>query len=592
MENLLRALVAAAIATLAAVAAAMVALIAFAAIAPAHALDFSTDNILEARLGGERLVLHPPKLATTTYTAHGSSFLASVLINSGALAGVVDGPKGVYSGWMRGSLSATYNNTRPNMLNGNLAANWDYTPSPNNSEAAAGFNIVFDNASATNGNLRFNLNNSTSTVTSNMEASYVSPVSPLLNTAWQHVLISWDFSGSTSYAAVYINGVNQNLGVPQLGAASFNYSYAGSGAPCVSTCGFALGGNMAASSPIFADMADVFIDFSHSILQAGVNTIAPADIAKFYNTTTKKPVRINKSGNCSDPYGWVPTMCFTNDNATFATNSGSGGTFSVLSAPTFATPALAPSNVAVVAANYPTPIAAHTVTQNWQNGAYGGTSSVVTAADSNQIAVGDLLVAIIQVSSNSGDPGAIVPPSGWSTIYSAYCACAGDAFLQRSGVFYKIATSADATAYNGVTATGYTGTGAYTFTGPTASRASSWRLIDYVGVNQTTPIDPASTGQQNATSSTNIALPTITTIYANELVVGVALDWGTSEGSYTVSGAYPRGSDYLFAQTSYRPEILHFDKQFPAAGSTSGFATVTRSVAHTSQSVVFGIVPQ
>jgi hypothetical protein len=94
-------------------------------------------------------------------------------------------------------------------------------------------------------------------------------------------------------------------------------------------------------------------------------------------------------------------------------------------------------------------------------------ASLTTSKGANTINTGDLLIVVLAATdqTNSGvSPGAIVPPSGWTTIENGITGAAGENL--SGAAFYKIAGASE--------------TGAYAFTW-TNSEPWAWALLDYSG---------------------------------------------------------------------------------------------------------------
>jgi hypothetical protein len=171
-----------------------------------------------------------------------------------------------------------------------------------------------------------------------------------------------------------------------------------------------------------------------------------------------------------------------------------------------------------------------------------GTS--LTAAAPYPIAPGDLLLAVVMGASNPTDPGAIVAPSGWTTIDNLSGYNAGF----RTGVFWTVAGTAE--------------TGTYEFKGTSPSYGAAYALIDYQHVHGAAPIDASKL--YSATSTHVITAPGIVLTQPSDLLLAIFLMAGTVP---TPPAGMTTRCDTNSNSTN-RPEIQIVDQQLSAAGST------------------------
>lgn len=469
---------------------------------------------------------------------------------------IADGSKLIYSAWWKGNLSNAQANGGITMLMEYLGSNWK--PSVP-SEQIPGLSLIYDNANVTDGAIRLNLNNATATVAVNAIAPYVAPNNPIPNTDWHHLLCSADlrYSGGGRRAAIYINGVSVLAYVDAGTQFDANYSLA---------AGFSIAGPDAPDNLMFADMADVFIDMSHSIVD-GSGVIAPADIAKFISGG--KPA-MDPGADGSALFGWQPTMLFSDrggaDATPITTNRGYGGAFATLGS--YATQSSPP----LPAPFGPGGRAAGRALKNWVQHGTGATTvtSITTDAQNNKIPEGSLILVALNLGTASADPGPVTLEAGFTLLEEHFHA----AGVERVGVYSKVAGPSE--------------TGAYTFTGFSAIHWA-WGMINIVGADAANPVD-AHSYQQNA-ASTNIQAAACSPTSASALLLYFGFYYETNAGPFIPpSGMTLRLSSYWFTAVSNLPEIMIADEQLSAAGST-GTRTATSTVSDTSQAVLVAIKP-
>jgi hypothetical protein len=138
-----------------------------------------------------------------------------------------------------------------------------------------------------------------------------------------------------------------------------------------------------------------------------------------------------------------------------------------------------------------------------------GSMSIVLSRPTGTTTGDLLLAAMFWGSTNNSTLPSMTAPTGWTLLRRT------DNSPEASlSVYYKIATASEPSSY--------------TFDTSTGMSAAGW-IAAYSGVNQTTPID-TDKGQFANTSSTTYAAPSITTSYANDVVLFTvgAFDQGTS----------------------------------------------------------------
>lgn len=207
-------------------------------------------------------------------------------------------------------------------------------------------------------------------------------------------------------------------------------------------------------------------------------------------------------------------------------------------------------------------------------------ANTVTLTKPTGLAVGDLMIAYIAVSSGS-NPSLNVPSGftlGASTTFSA--ASGGRLFA-----YYKVATSGDVAAAN------------FTFSEAAGGIGAISGFIDRItGVNQTTPLTGTTTNQIT-TSGTTGNFPGMTTTVANALVIQCAVYVSSGAvGGGDFSNVAPSGS--ALQGNNNQPG---FNSVFASAGFTQAAAgatgnktasvTGTRSASSDFQAVTLAIAP-
>jgi hypothetical protein len=155
----------------------------------------------------------------------------------------------------------------------------------------------------------------------------VQPIVNNLGPKWHHVIGTLDL-GSPRRGKMLINGVDYG-------------GFTQSGSPTATV--FVLNGKEftigRAGSPgsfdLFGDLADLWIAPTVNLLDSN-GDIPASTLSKFYNVGGG-PVYLGANGEL--PTGTAPLMFFSGDNSTFATNMGTGGSFT-LSGPLANTPGI------------------------------------------------------------------------------------------------------------------------------------------------------------------------------------------------------------------------------------------------------------
>ncbi len=160
----------------------------------------------------------------------------------------------------------------------------------------------------------------------------------------------------------------------------------------------------------------------------------------------------------------------------------------------------------------PTPAAANIYFRSASTTATSSASSIGLSAPSNTTA-GDFLV--INVDANGGST-AFAPPAGWTSLNAGTNYSGGSLGGGYSILAYKLATGAD--------------TGASYTISLGATRAAVARILDYVGVDTSNPIENTFTAGTNPTggaSTTSFGYPSVTTTANNSMVIFGAVAFPT-----------------------------------------------------------------
>lgn len=195
---------------------------------------------------------------------------------------------------------------------------------------------------------------------------------------------------------------------------------------------------------------------------------------------------------------------------------------------------------------------------NWgQSGTLetSGTSVVVNAGTVSQ---NDLLIAVVVPESapNGEPPGQIVAPSGWSVLDSSQLSI--DSNLPANAtVFYKIADASSEPSN-------------YTFTWDNPA-CCSWTLLDYSGVDTSSPIEAIASQTSGGGYSTDTTAPSVMAA-AGDTLVNIWISKGGAE-DYKADPSTTERAD-THSRTVEFPEIMAADKSISETGPT-GSDTMT-----------------
>lgn len=211
----------------------------------------------------------------------------------------------------------------------------------------------------------------------------------------------------------------------------------------------------------------------------------------------------------------------------------------------------------------------------WQNNAYNQTAATSAALSTGgSISAGDLLIGVVGALNSSTDPGAITIPSGFTALSAG--GISGNAYSPdgvRRAYFYKIATGSEGTTFSA------------SWTNPDVY---SWALLNYSGVNTSTPFDGGAQTEFNGTYSSNIIAPAITTSVPN--------DWEICIWSFGAGGTLtmPAGMTTRLSQagsSSGAPWIGVADVGPVAAGAQATQTVTYQYTVNTWDAISIGIQP-
>ncbi len=190
-------------------------------------------------------------------------------------------------------------------------------------------------------------------------------------------------------------------------------------------------------------------------------------------------------------------------------------------------------------------------------------SSVTVNAPANTT-VGDLL--IIDIDTNGGSTSFAVP-SGWTSVYAGTNYSGGTLGGGYTVVAYKVAALADV--------------GASYVISLGATRAAVARIVDYVGVETSNPVEntfPLGTNPAGGASATSFSYPSVTTTASNSMVVfaAVAFHSGSATTITPPSGSTDRAKASV---TGTSPDITvdNADLVQASAGAVSKTGTIAAS---------------
>lgn len=129
-----------------------------------------------------------------------------------------------------------------------------------------------------------------------------------------------------------------------------------------------------------------------------------------------------------------------------------------------------------------------------------GASSVTVSAPANTT-VGDLLILDVDAEGTTS----FSPPTGWTSIYAGTSDWSSSSATTYAVTVYRVATAADVGA-------------SYTISFATSRKAVA-RVLGYVGVNSSSPIDVKSAGSTGFATATSFSFPSVTTTQANDMVL-------------------------------------------------------------------------
>jgi Big-like domain-containing protein len=206
----------------------------------------------------------------------------------------------------------------------------------------------------------------------------------------------------------------------------------------------------------------------------------------------------------------------------------------------------APATVSVTVNDTPPPPTSVGVVFRSASGDGNATATSLVLSAPAGIAVGDLLLASIDV---RGSPG-ITAPAGWTLVRSDQ-----SGYTIKQAIYYKVATVSEPASYT------------WSWGG---AQGASGGISAYSGVDSSAPI-AASAGQVNA-SSTSITAPSVTTTGPNQLVVGV---FGTAAATAIAPpSGYSERFDAFATAGTYRTTSELSDRPQVSPGS-SGILTAT-----------------
>jgi hypothetical protein len=409
------------------------------------------------------------------------------------------------------------------------------------SETVPGQNTVYDTAEGP-GTLRVNL-----TSTAGTQCQYlIAPtnVPPPQRSDYNVITYSFDGSSTTSSVkamAVALNGVEIGSGgcASSGGTAAFLAGISNANGWLVAN----LNANTGQSS---FDIAEVFVDFSHAIVDSSNHFVSGA-LAKFVDGNGDP---VDTGADCASVFGSPPDLCFKGPAATFGTNKGTvTNTFTA---------------TGIMPASYnPGPVPAHQVRYI---GAYGeavaAEATTVTAIDTGMtILANDLIFQGIMLT----DPSSSVDhnpacPSGYSLVRRQ---APTSNTLMTSALCYRVATS------NGeaTTATWPTWTGA-------PDNGGLWFTAVFRGADPAAPIDDsASTDNGGASNTSTFVAPSVTATSGDDLLVNFVMGWFSD--TFTIPAGETR--ELTLTGLGRNAVVSHFEPLSGAGATGARTLTVSRS---------------
>lgn len=181
--------------------------------------------------------------------------------------------------------------------------------------------------------------------------------------------------------------------------------------------------------------------------------------------------------------------------------------------------------------------------------ATGGTSTI------SQINQNDLLIAVVTPEGyNGSDPGTVTPPPGEGWVQIDNTALSIQGLAADAAIFYKIA--------------GANETGNYNFAWSSGAECS-WALLDYSGVDTSSPIDPGARGLINSNGYSQDTTAPSVVANAGDTLVNFWISKGGDSGGHgyhTAPGTTVRVDSQ--SSSSTHPEILISDRVLSSSGDT------------------------
>lgn len=551
--------------------------------APAGAADWSSDNVLEARLGGERLILR--QKPATSVSAPSGYIPAAAMIPTGqavqtdyaalsiesALANTTDGSTGLISFWINCSPDSTYISLTCH--NAGIMSNYSNI-SVAHGEGANGLTIVMDNSGSTapSIDMRFNVGRSVAGKTT-AGTTNTTDFGATLTNAWQagdyavwtHFLIAWDSGHAAGHncIAIYKNGIAQSVAPYDTPAGSTGVIGNWTSVDTVSTdisynWSFGIApinnGTVAYPSGFGGVLSEVYVNFGASVCQNYGNgsyssytgTVSSTLLQSFVSGSGQGNVTpVNLGPTCSLPTGTQPQICpLFNGNST--TNRGNGGAFVSNYAATGTAAQSGVRNVVTTPGGFSDTISP-AVKWSWQKtgsetpsattlASGGGTESqnlgsILTAQGGNTwggrtIAVGDVLVLAYNYASSSapGSGTTFSASSSWGSPLYSWTAAQSAANYGQFGVWCHVVASASETFPTIV------------MNAPVGSGPQSFVLLDYANASGC----GHSSYNQTPSNVSTLAAPTFTTQAANSTILFIGEDYlGQPNYSVTATGLAP-----------------------------------------------------
>jgi hypothetical protein len=405
------------------------------------------------------------------------------------------------------------------------------------SETVPGQNTVFDTAQG-DGTLRFNL-----ATAAGAQCQYlINPgnVPPPQRSDWNVITYTFDGSGTSSSGkamAVALNGV-------EIGEGGCN-STGGSAAflAGVSNANGWLVANLNANTgQATFDIAEVFVDFSHTMATATNHFIA-GGLAKFVDGNGAP---VDLGDHCEKVFGSPPDICFRGPAATFATNKGT------------VTNAFTASGI--FPASYgPGPAAAHAVqfVGTYGEGVTPSATTFTTIDTGMSILAGDLIIQGVELTDTQVSVDHAPPcPTGYGLI--TRIAATGNTATTGALCSRRATTDGESTAVTWPTWIGAPGDGGFWFTSVVR------------GADATTPIEDSAASMNGASGNTTAwTAPSVTAASPNDLLVNYLLGWAADD--FTVPAGQTRERSFGGSSGGRNTVVINFE---PLSGSG---ATGTRS---------------